>query len=93
MKPIDQLTLDRMRDPFNMLWRDVSRNFILTEDHIREFADVLNWHFVCLYQDMTEDFMIEFVDYLHLKCLERNSKITISEHLMIELILRANNDT
>ena len=51
---IEEIYLNELNGLNN--WKDLSRNYKLTEDIIIEFKDKLNWYYICEYQKLSENF-------------------------------------
>ena len=45
-------------------WVKLSTHTGLTEEFIREFADMFDWEYISKYQHLSEDFIREFKDYV-----------------------------
>lgn len=46
----------------NLSWDDISTNYFLSDDFIRDFHEKLNWVCVCKHQSISEDIIREFQD-------------------------------
>jgi len=64
MKP-KQLTENKISkirlNPEKYIWYDISLNYILSEDFMREFKDYLEWDIVCDKQYLSEEFITELL--------------------------------
>jgi hypothetical protein len=86
-------------------WFLLAREYILTEDIMREYADKLNWSDISFYQTLSEPFMEEFKDRLNWdsitltqklssefikKYRSKLNKLGISQNVKIPYIVRKN---
>ena len=63
-KQIELLNLIGITDLENIVWDDISINFTLSEEFIREFKDYVDWYFISSFQNLSEDFIREFKNYV-----------------------------
>ena len=59
----------------------VELNFIaidqsLSEDIIRRYKSILPWNLISKYQEMSEEFMMEFINNINYRSLKNNNRIS-----------------
>jgi hypothetical protein len=59
-------------------WETISYRPI-SEEFMRKFQDKLNWNLISYNQDMTEPFIIEFIDRLDVEGLLDNDNLTMDK--------------
>lgn len=73
-------------------WRNISMYYELSEDIIREFQDDVEWYYISGHQNISYEFIVEFIskiDLAYLKCNEYlKQKLTESQWKTIEFMKR-----
>lgn len=59
---------------FNIPWNVVSCNIKLSESFMKHYKDQLNWKGISEFQDFSEEFLNEFLEYLDLDIIEKRIK-------------------
>jgi hypothetical protein len=76
VKKITNYILNKVRkNPKSVDWYDISSNYQLPEDFIREFHNKVSWLCISFCQKLSEEFLVEFIDKIDLYWLERNKNV------------------
>jgi len=51
-----------------------AKNHELTESFLNKYKNLLNWDIVCMYQPLTKDLAIKFIDFIDIDLLCENVK-------------------
>ena len=59
-----------------VIWWEMSMDYKLSEDFIREFSDKLDWRIISISQKLSEDFIREFADKVDWKQISTTQKLS-----------------
>lgn len=84
LNEIYQVIAPRISNHSRHVWKRISQHCVLSEEFMCEYANNLDWYYVCLKQKLSDSFIREFVHFINW------STVKISKHLISELIDRVN---
>lgn len=82
MEQVDESILERSELDED-IWRIVSRSQVLTEDFILRNHDKLDMFYISIKQKLSEGFIADNIDLLHLEGLKKNEELESESRLIV----------
>jgi hypothetical protein len=80
MKDMKELCQEEIEDirknPWRYSWWQLCYNYLLTENFITEFQFLVDWELISLFQNLSKEFIIEFIDRIDFYYIIDNENIS-----------------